>query len=163
MIKPLPHWVLTNEYPAFYDTESVTAIEMVAKLYGSMEELITDYNHFVDEINSTIQDFEDGLIGDFNDFKDLINQTVADFIALVDDKIDAQDEVIADAVQYMKDNIQETASELFNEFLQTGQIYVSLATDYDENDESLILGIDALPSEELLEDLSELATVEDGD
>lgn len=163
MIKPLPHWVLTNEYPAFYDTESVTAIEMVAKLYGSMEELITDYNHFVDEINTTIQDFEDGLIGDFNDFKDLINQTVEDFIALVDDKIDAQDEVIADAVQYMKDNIQETASEIFNEFLQTGQIYVSLATDYDESDESLVLGIDVLPSEELLEDLSELATVEDGD
>ena len=58
MIKPLPKWVLTNEYPAFYDTESVTAIEMVAKLYGKMEELITTYNEFVDEINKTIADFD---------------------------------------------------------------------------------------------------------
>ena len=152
MIKPLPKWVLTNNYPAFYDTESVTAIEMVAKIYGKMEELITSYNEFVDEINKTMEDFDAGIISDIDEFKDYVNGRLA-----------TQDEVIADAVNYMKDNIQETASILFNEFLQTGQIYVSLATDYDDTTESLILGIDALPSEELLEDLSALATVEDGE
>ena len=30
--KGLPHWCMTGRGPAFYDTESATAIEMVAKL-----------------------------------------------------------------------------------------------------------------------------------
>lgn len=181
MIKPLPHWVLTNEYPAFYDTESVTAIEMVAKLYGSMEELITDYNAFVDNVNQTIADFESGIITDFNDFKDLITQMVEDYIATIDGKFAEQDETIADAIAdqnaiiaeqnqaiadaiaYMKDNIVQTATTLFNQFLEEGDVYVSLATDYDESLESLTLGISVNRSNELLEDLSELATVEEGE
>lgn len=150
MIKPLPKWVLTNEYPAFYDTESVTAIEMVAKLYGKMEDLITNYNEFVEEINKTMADFDDGIIADFDEFKNEVNEKLAE-----------QDEVIADAVQYMKDNIQQTASELFNEFLEEGKIYVSLTEDYDDTTESLTLGIAVMPSEELLTDLETLATVED--
>lgn len=119
MIKPLPHWVLTNNQPAFYDTESVTAIEMVAKLYGKMEELITSCNE--------------------------------------------QDKKIDEAIKYMTDNIVEVSETIFNEYLNEGKIYVSLAEDYNAENESLTLGIAAIPSEELLADLSTLATVEEGE
>ena len=177
MIKPLPKWVLTNEYPAFYDTESVTAIEMVAKLYGSMEELITDYNDFIDGINEAIQDFESGIITDFNDFKELIQAMVDDYIETIDTKIELQDttienaitnqntrienaitnqdEAIADAIQYMKDNIIQTTTNLY---LNDGSIYVSLKETYDSTEEQLTLAVEATPSEDLLEELSELAT-----
>lgn len=163
MIKPLPHWVLTNDYPAFYDTESVTAIEMVAKLYGSMEELITDYNHFIDNIEELDREFEEGLIEDFNDFKDQIQALLDGYIALVNNKIEDQDQDIADAISYMKTNLIQTAETLFAEYLETGKIYVSLAEDYDSTNESLTLGISAVASEELLAELETLATVEEGE
>lgn len=130
MIKPLPHWVLTNNQPAFYDTESVTAIEMVAKIYGKMEELVNAYNDFVDEVNGHLTE---------------------------------QDKEIAEAVSYMTDQIVQTAETIFYEFLNEGKIYVSLAEDYDETNESLTLGIGVNTSDQLVEDLSELATPTEGD
>lgn len=163
MLKPLPRWVLTNDYPAFYDTESVTAIEMVAKLYGRMQELIEDYNHFIDNIEEIDREFEEGLIEDFNDFKDQIQNELDGYIALVNQKLEDQDEEIADAILYMKTNLIQTAESLFAEYLSEGKIYVSLAEDYDEPTESLTLGISAIPSEELLADLQTLATVEEGE
>ena len=56
-INLLPHWHLTNPQPAFYDLESATAVDMVAKVYGAMRELQSDYNNCVDEINKTIKEF----------------------------------------------------------------------------------------------------------
>lgn len=52
IIAPLPHWVLTDLQPAIYDNESVTAVQMVAKLYAKMQELITTYNEFADQVNA---------------------------------------------------------------------------------------------------------------
>ena len=147
MIKPLPHWVLTNAFPAVYDTESVTAISMVAKLYGKMEELVADYNEFVDDVNRYIEDFERGMIKDFAEFKSCVMDTMSDFIKTIDMKIVQQDKVIADAVQYMKDNIVATTTQLFNEALANGDITAALAEDYDSINEELTLSIVATQSE----------------
>ena len=54
MIDNLPKWVLPNNYPAFYDSESATAIEMVAKLYGAMKTLIEEHNTNSEEWKNTI-------------------------------------------------------------------------------------------------------------
>lgn len=159
MIKPLPKWVLTNNYPAFYDTESVTAIEMVAKLYGSMEELITDYNNFIDLTNQHIADFESGLINDFNDFKELIEGEVDDFIETVNGKIAEQDGKIDNAIDYMKTNLLSTVTTLFNEYLNNGDILVSLGERYDSDTEALTLYVEAIPSEEVSNILNTLVTV----
>ncbi len=78
-IKPLPHWCLTDLQPAFYDVESVTAIEMVSKLYGKMEQLICDYNMYIDQLNKYIHEFECGIIKDFNEFKCCITKTINDY------------------------------------------------------------------------------------
>ena len=52
MINQLPNWCLTNENPSFYETESATAIEMVAKLYAKVKELIESENQRkIDMIN----------------------------------------------------------------------------------------------------------------
>ena len=52
-IRHLPHWVLTDLQPAFYDLESVTSVEETARLYAKMQELITLYNEFTDRINKS--------------------------------------------------------------------------------------------------------------
>ena len=36
MILKLPKWILTNKFPAFHDTESLTAIEQTARVYGKI-------------------------------------------------------------------------------------------------------------------------------
>ena len=147
MIQPLPHWVLTDKFPSVYDRESVTAISMVAKLYGKMEELIADYNDYVDQLNKAIVEFEDGIIKDFEAFKCCVQKLMDDYIQSIDTKIDLQDAKIADAIQYMKDNIVETTTELFNQALQNGDIAAELAETYDAENESLTLSIRAVESE----------------
>ena len=45
-VNNLPNWGIPNIHPAFFDVESATAIEMVAKLYSKMKELVEEYNKF---------------------------------------------------------------------------------------------------------------------
>ena len=120
--KGLPHWCMTGTRPAFYDTESATAIEMVAKLYGSYSELVEDYNKYVDEINKAILEFETGVISDTTTFKETITKIVHDYIKMIDDKVKIQDDTIADAVSYMKSNIVYAITETVEEMKTSGEL-----------------------------------------
>lgn len=168
-IEPLPQWVLTDLQPAFYDIESVTAVKMVAKLYGKMEELITNYNDFVDKINKNIEEFEDGMIEDFDCFKDCIKKLVEDYIDSIDmiisnqnnritqsitaqnqaitEKFLEQDHKIDDAINYMKTNLIATVNTLFENAVHNGDITATLVEDYNSSSESLVLSIVATESE----------------
>lgn len=163
--KPLPHWCLTDLQPAFYDTESGTALQMVARVYKKIEELVANYNSFVDEINRYVDEFESGMIADFDCFKNCIIKTMNDYIEVIDTKIDAQDkniadaierqdtritqkfseqdQIIADAVDYMKTNIVATVTTLFQEALANGDITAELNVAYDAQTEAITLSINA--------------------
>lgn len=105
-IKPLPHWVLTDTQPAFYDTEAVTVLELLSKVYGKIEELVDDYNKYVEEL---------------------------------DTKMNEQDQEIEEAIKYMKDNLIETVTNLYNEGFAEGY-YVSLVgITYDDTNEELTI------------------------
>lgn len=73
----LKQWVLTNVKPCLYDTESVTVIEMVAKLYKTTQELIDSYNEFgevVEERLTTQDEKVDNAIAQLNDrFKEALS------------------------------------------------------------------------------------------
>ena len=56
IIKKLPHWVITNKKPGFYDTDSGSTIEQTAQVYRKMNELVVEYNAFVDETNKFIEE-----------------------------------------------------------------------------------------------------------
>lgn len=143
MITPLPLWVLTNKYPAIYDGESASAIEMVAKVYGKMQEMITDYNSYVKQINAAIADFEAATNQNFEDFKQEILNITSDYIACLDMKIKNQDSKIEEAIQYMKDNIIQTAETIFTEAIQNGDIQADLITEYNAENESMNISFDA--------------------
>ena len=164
-VKPLPHWCLTDLQPAFYDVESGSAIQMIARIYPKIEELVVNYNSFVDEINRYINEFETGMIADFDCFKNCIIKTMNEYIETIDTKINLQDtrigeaierqdksiadkfaeqdEIIADAVQYMKDNIVATVTTLFQQALSNGDISAELVSTYDADTEALTLSINA--------------------
>lgn len=134
-LKHLPHWVLTDPQPAFYDCESATAVQQTAKIYAKIQELITLYNEFTKEVNRYITEFEDGIIKDFNCFQNCIIKTINDYIESIDTKINLQDSKIQDAVDYMKNNIIQTATNVITEAIENGDINVAVT--YDEPTESL--------------------------
>ena len=153
-VKPLPHWCLTDLQPAFYDTESGSAIQMIARIYPKIEELVVNYNSFVDEINRYIDEFETGMIADFDCFKNCIIKTMNEYIETIDTKInlqdtrigeaiERQDEVIADAVAYMKDNIIATCQTVFREAIANGDVLAELHLEYDATTEAITLSINA--------------------
>lgn len=86
MIK-LPLWVLPNNFPAIFDTESHTAIEMTSRLYGAINDFVNEYNHFATETTQALNEhlenyskanetFRTGLRQEFQDFIDTINLKV---------------------------------------------------------------------------------------
>lgn len=121
----LPHWALPDTLPSVYDTQSGTALEMVAKVYGAMRTLQTEYNSFVDEINQTITDFINNINQDQECFKKEITKIMHDYIMKIDEKIKMQDLVIDNAVKYMKDNIITTSREVITSAINNGDISIS--------------------------------------
>lgn len=140
-LRHLPHWVLTDTLPAFYDCESATAIQQTAKLYGKIQELITTYNDFVRDVNRYITEFEEGIIKDFNCFQNCVIKTMNDYIESIDTKIELQDNKIQEAIDYMKNNLVSTVTTLFNQAITSGDITANLLENYDSDDESLVLSI----------------------
>lgn len=151
-IRPLPFWVLTDLQPAFYDSESGTVLQQLSRIYPKIQEVINSYNDFVREVNRYIDEFENGIITDFNCFKNCIIKTMNDYIESIDMKLYAQDtnisnrfneqdKAISEAIDYMKDNLTQTITNLFNEALTNGDIVASLNIDYTDNTESLVLSI----------------------
>ena len=50
----LSTWVLTNPLPAVHDLESLTSVEMVARLYAAMQSLINEVNEHIAQVNKTV-------------------------------------------------------------------------------------------------------------
>ena len=156
-IRPLPYWVLTDLQPGFYDSESGTVLQQLSRMYPKIQEIINRYNDFVRDVNRYIEEFETGIIKDFECFKNCINKTMIDYIESIDmkvniqdrtiaeaierqdkaisDKFDEQDEVIANAINYMKDNIVATTTNIINQAIENGDINISI--EYNSTLESL--------------------------
>ena len=88
MMELLPKLNLQNTIPSFYDTESVTVLELTSKLYGAMNELIKDYNNFVEETNNKITEFTEGTNENLETFETAMRQEFQDFIDVVNLKIE---------------------------------------------------------------------------
>lgn len=97
----LPKWRLTSKQPAFYDTESGTAIEMVAKVYGAMQELIDEHNNFVQTITDLLNEFEESSNKNFEEFAVGLRQEFQDFI----DTFESMDGSITSDVSALKQAI----------------------------------------------------------
>lgn len=114
MIPLLPRWILNSNNPSFYDTESATAIEMVAKIYGSVNSIIEDYNKFVDITNQKISEFNNSTTKDIELFKVAIRQEFQDFIDTVELKIKQQDNIIKNAINDMNERLESGLEEVDN-------------------------------------------------
>lgn len=118
-VYPLPHWIVPDTLSAFYETEGATAIQMVAKLYTKVKELIESFNE---------------MVSDYTTFKNEVNDNLAD----MNDRLDG-------AIEYMQTHLVETLTALFQQAIDDGTINVGLITNYDETDESLELSVGLIP------------------
>ena len=126
MIELLPRWNYPDSTPAFYDNESLTAIQASAKVYGKMNELVKEYNKFADECNKKISEFEYSTIEELNTFEASMRQEFQDFI-----------DAIENHIRVHEANINEEIKDVLNQGLTEGSITITGV--YDESSESLNL------------------------
>lgn len=85
----LPKWIMQDTAPAVYDTESVTALEAVAKLHAAMQALIQEYNSLVESINAQFGEIVSSYEGDQKAFESALRQEFQDFIDVVSMKLES--------------------------------------------------------------------------
>ena len=110
----LPPWVETGLQPAFYDKESGTVLQQVARMYAKVNELIASYNSFTENITNQQNDFEQRI-------DDIVDEYIEKFTALKDfvddyfDNLDVQEEInnkLDDMVE------QGTLQEIITQYIQ---------------------------------------------
>lgn len=140
IIKKLPHWVLSSKSPSFYETEGGTVLEQTAIMYKKVQDLIDSYNTFVDEINTTIEEFIANTESDQEEFEVKINQMIHDFTSLVRLEIGNQNKVLDDFINEMSNNLSNTVQVFLVDLFESGR--VKLNFEYNGENESLdITGI----------------------
>lgn len=133
----LPKWVLTNPRPSVYDSESATAIEQTAKLYGAMQELIDDYNKFVEGVNNSMREFESNASKNYEEFTVGLRQEFQDFIDAVEIKIELLDNSLRGvsaevAMQTVKKAIADGTIRLAEQYDEATESYSIVLTGGDE-------------------------------
>lgn len=127
----LPKWALPNNYPAFYDTESATAIEMTAKLYGAMSSFADEYNKFADDINKAIDEFVAKGAEDYLVFQMKMEQLYSDFVKVVELKYQSQDvylqSAVAQIIAELPDKLAETLDNMYTSGEFDNIVYNSIA------------------------------------
>lgn len=132
-LQKLPNWVVTNKFPAFYDTESLTAIEQTARLYGATNKLIESYNTFVSLVDDALLEFDEKYQQDKNVFALDIRQTIQDFFDSVETQLQLQDAKIESVEQYLITNLAAT----INAAIASGKLKIDFA--YNEETEELLI------------------------
>lgn len=99
----LPPWIETGLQPAFYDKESGTVLQQVARMYAKVNYLVemfntfskdtTDFvNDFVDSTNTEIERFEHDTTETVNDYIEKFTQ-LKDFVDDYFENLDVQEEI----------------------------------------------------------------------
>lgn len=120
----LPNWVMTGNNPAFYDSESLTAIQQTARLYGAVRQLQEDYNTFAAELETNINNFESATTEEINTFKAGVSADLAEF---------------REEINNIHATVVATATEYMREAIYSGELAVSLEVDYNIENEELTI------------------------
>lgn len=93
----LPKWVIPSPMPSVLETESLTAIEMNARLYGAMQTLIDEHNKWVDQVNAQLAEHEAAEKKARKDFETEWTKTLFEYRCSIDQHLAAmKNEIIAE-------------------------------------------------------------------
>lgn len=126
MIKPLLNMCLSDTNPSFKDHESLTAIEMIAKFYGKLNEVIDEYNSFSESTKQYIESFTNGTNQNIDVFKVNMMQKFQDFIDVIDLKIKSMDSEIDKSILAIKNNMNTEIKKITTEMHEAGEISAAI-------------------------------------
>lgn len=141
----LPAWVLPPTLPSVYESESATALEMVAKVYGATKTVVEDYNKFVYEINKEISGFTSSSAAEIENFKKSIEQRLdCQFKAMntkmADVGIELQKNALDHFKRYVEEGLRETAEDAIIDLVAAGTIKVDVVYDPDHEEITIVTG-----------------------
>jgi ElaB/YqjD/DUF883 family membrane-anchored ribosome-binding protein len=122
----LPKWALSNPFPAIHDFESLSVIEQTTRIYGAMNQLITEYNNLVDQLETYKQTETEAR----EDFETKITKVIREFLCEMEKRFEDVSAVVAEQV---------------NQAIQEGRL--SVTEHYDTETESLNMFIGGEVSE----------------
>lgn len=108
----LPYWNIPINIPARYDSDSATAIEQTARVYAAMQELIDNYNEFVESVNNSVTEIDKNTHDDMLAFEEKITKLMNDFTECINTKMDNHQLLIDDYLEKFKE-----LSEIINDFI----------------------------------------------
>ena len=88
-MQPLPEWVLPPTMPSIYESESFTAMEAVARLYGATKQLIDEYNEFTVALQKEVDEFQSSSSAEITSFKEEVERRLACKFNDIDAKLQA--------------------------------------------------------------------------
>ena len=139
MLELLPRWNLHANKATFYDTDSVTMLELASKLHGTMNELISEYNKFTDGLQTKINEFIESDGQEKETFKTALRQEFQDFIDVINLKIKSQDNIINSTKEYLNNNLEKTIKQTIYALFERGVI--TLNAQYNSSEEELTFTI----------------------
>lgn len=135
----LPKWVVANKYPAFYDLESMTAVEQTARLHGAMRDLIESYNTFVSLVDSELTNFSEEYQHNNEVHEVSIRQLIQDFFDSVETALQLQNSKITEVDGYLKANLERTIVTTLNNAIKSGSIKVGVTYNEETEEISIVL------------------------
>lgn len=94
----LPPWNIPSTAPAVHDLESVSSLEMVSKLYGAMQSLITEWNEHSETVNAALSAKDTEVRNALQEFEHKFTCISNDLVTMVRDYEKRMDGKITDAV-----------------------------------------------------------------
>ena len=128
----LPLWVLPDNFPSVYESESFTTLEMVSKLYGAMRTFTEEYNKFAENTNKEINEFMESSDKNYELFTRAMRQEFQDFIGVVELKLMGQDKEIDDLIKYVKNNLSQAVTDIITQMRDSGELSEDIMTAFDD-------------------------------
>lgn len=97
-MKELPPWNIPSTAPAVHDLESVSSLEMVSKLYGAMQSLITEWNKYSETVNADLSEKDTEVRNAIQEFEHKFTCISNNLVQMVRDNEKKLDGKITDAV-----------------------------------------------------------------
>lgn len=158
VIKPLPSWAIVNRFPAFYEGESLTAIEQTARVYGKINELINTYNRYVTTINGELTELETQVQSDLScAIRTIINLTDS-YITQVELRLTHQDRKLDEAYASFTTDITAAVDSIIRQMKEAGELDATILDAIDNlNSKFETLDADITIEQEALKQEYELA------
>lgn len=120
--------ILKPSRPSQFDGESFTVLEYVSKVSGKLNECITQFNDFFEQVIEYCSEYTNKTDIDNEDFKVGLNNRFLDFIKVIELKYKSQDKVIDEAIDYMKNNLASTLEVVLKDLSDSGELNDTVLT-----------------------------------